>query len=379
MRPSTLNSTNPIRVLQLGSPTGLYGAERWILALVKHLDPQKVESVVAVIKDEPHLEVPLCQQAQKIGIRTHIFEAHGKINFSVIKQIRKFLISEKIDILHTHFYKSDIIGFLATRGTRCKIISTPHGWTQKPDLKLLTYEIADRMIFPFFHRVVPLSEKMFAELRKIHISRDKLRLIKNGVDVDEVVSENKIAEELDIWKKNGNFIIGYIGRLVAGKGLDILFYAIKQLHSVKWKLAIVGEGEEEGALRRLAQELNIADKLKFFGFQADRLSYLKGFDVFVLPSRSEGTPRSIMEAMAANIPVIASDIPGCRSLVIDKKTGLLFSLNSSADLAEKILVMLNDKEICRECRKNAYELINERFSAKNMSDEYQKIYQEILI
>lgn len=335
--------------------------------------------MVAVIKDEPHLEVPLCQQAQKIGIRTHIFEAHGKINFSVIKQIRKFLISEKIDILHTHFYKSDIIGFLATRGTRCKIISTPHGWTQKPDLKLLIYEIADRMIFPFFHRVVPLSEKMFAELRKIHISRDKLRLIKNGVDVDEVVSENKIAEELDIWKKNGNFIIGYIGRLVAGKGLDILFYAIKQLHSVKWKLAIVGEGEEEGALRRLAQELNIADNLKFFGFQADRLSYLKGFDVFVLPSRSEGTPRSIMEAMAANIPVIASDIPGCRSLVIDKKTGLLFSLNSSADLAEKILVMLNDKEICRECRKNAYELINERFSAKNMSDEYQKIYQEILI
>ena len=142
-------TNKPIKVLQLGSPTGMYGAERWILALIKHLDPQKVTSIVGVIKDDDNQDAPLCQEAEKLGFRTQFFEAHGKINFSVIKQLREFIRQEKLDILHTHFYKTDIIGLLATRGTTCKIISTPHGWTESPDFKLRLYEAIDRMVFPF--------------------------------------------------------------------------------------------------------------------------------------------------------------------------------------------------------------------------------------
>ena len=236
--------TKPIKVLQLGSPTGLYGAERWILALIKHLDPQKVESIVGAIKDESDLEVPLCSEAGKLGCKTHIFEAHGRVNLSIIKKLKQFILQHNIDILHTHFYKTDIIGFLATRSTPCKIISTPHGWTQNPDFKLRIYEIIDRMVFPFFDAVAPLSEKMLQQLGKIPGLKKKLHLIKNAVDVTEVASEKKIAKELIEWKGKGTFVIGYIGRLVTGKGLDILFRALTKLKELNWKLAIVGEGEE---------------------------------------------------------------------------------------------------------------------------------------
>ena len=156
-----------IRVLQLGSPTGLYGAERWILALIKHLDPEKVESVVAVIKDAPSLDAPLCREAESLGFHSHCIEAYGKVNFSAARRLRELIQKEDIDILHSHGYKTDLIGLLATRGTRCKIISTPHGWSKGGGFKLWCYEMMDRRIFPFLDGVVPLSEGLRDELRHI--------------------------------------------------------------------------------------------------------------------------------------------------------------------------------------------------------------------
>ncbi len=375
---STNQPTNrPIKVLQLGSPTGLYGAERWILALIKHLDPQKVESIVGVIKDDPGQNAPLCQEAAKSGFRIHFFEGRGKINLSVIKQLKQFILQEEIDILHTHFYKTDIIGFLATRGTPCKTISTPHGWTQIPDFKLRIYEIIDRMIFSFFDAVAPLSENMLKPLERIPGLKKKIHLIRNAVDVTEVVSEKNIAEELVSWKNENTFIIGYIGRLITGKGLDILFHALAKLNGLKWKMAIIGEGEAENSLRDLSKRLAIFEKIHFFGFRADRISLLKGFDVFVLPSRSEGVPRCIMEAMAAKIPVIASDIPGSRLLITDNDTGLLFPLDSPSKLAQKIFLCAKNKQSNAKLTKNGFEFIMQNYSAQRMAAEYEILFEKI--
>jgi glycosyltransferase involved in cell wall biosynthesis len=373
-KPIKRSPNNSIKVLQLGSPMGLYGAERWILALVKHLNPQKIESWVGVVKDDPAQEAPLCKEAKMLGFQTQIFEAYGKVNFSIIKQLRQFILQEKIDILHTHFYKTDIIGLWATKGTTCKIISTPHGWTQNPDIKLRTYEIFDKILYPFFDAVSPLSEKMLRPLAKIPGLAKKLHLIENAIDIAEVTSEKQIAKDLIEWKKKGHFVIGYIGRLISGKGLDVLFHALATLGDFNWKLAIVGEGEEGDSLKNLAEELKISDKIDFFGYRPDRLSYLKGFDVFVLPSRSEGTPRCVMEAMAANIPVIASDIPGCRNLIVDNDTGLLFTLDSPGKLAEKIILSSKSKKFIDKLTENAFEFIFKKYSAQRMAKEYETLF-----
>ena len=87
--------------MQLGSPTGLYGAERWILALIKHLDPEKVESIVAAIKEQPGLGVPLCREAQKLGFRSHVIEAIGRVNLSAVQQLRRYILENRIQVLHT--------------------------------------------------------------------------------------------------------------------------------------------------------------------------------------------------------------------------------------------------------------------------------------
>ncbi len=367
-----------LRILHLGSPTGLYGAERWILALIKHLDPGKIESLVAAIKDEPELGVPLCNEAGKLGFKTHVFEAYGKANISAIKQLRNFIKENKIDILHTHGYKTDLIGLLATILTPCRIVATPHGWTQNPDLKLQCYETIDRLIFPFMDSVVSLSEGLYSSLMSIPGIKRKLYLILNGVDLAEIDNINQTSDQITSLKEQGYFIIGYIGRLVHGKGLDILLRAVSKLKSVAWQLVLIGEGEQRTELENLAQYLGIKDSVHFLGFREDRISFLKGFDVFVLPSRSEGTPRCLMEAMASRIPAIASDIPGCRVLIEHGNTGMLFPVDDAEALAKRIEEVAASKALRESMSTAAREFVEQKFSAKRMAREYELLYLSLV-
>jgi len=166
-----------VKVLHLGSPTGLYGAERWILALIKHLDPSKIETFVGVIHDDPALEAPLLKEATKLGFTTFAIKAYGRFNLKAILGLRDLLRTQKIDILHSHGYKQDLVGFLATRGLPTKIIATPHGWSKEPDLKLTLYETINRLVFYGLDRVVPLSRELMEGLSRLPGLRKRLLLM----------------------------------------------------------------------------------------------------------------------------------------------------------------------------------------------------------
>ncbi|MBU3914711.1 glycosyltransferase, partial [bacterium] len=366
----------PLRVLHLGSPTELYGAERWILALVKHLDPETVKSWVGVIKAPEH-DAPLIKEALRLGISTIAFESPGKVSFSAIPQLRYFIRGKKIDIVHTHFYKTDVLGLIATRGLNCKIISTPHGWSQENDFKLRCYELLDRAIFPYMDAVVPLSEDLYKPLARIPFLREKLYFIQNGVDISEIDAVTEIAPEIIEWKKQGFFVAGYIGQLISRKNLETLLKAMSRLSNVKWKLAFIGEGKQRSAIEQLAASLEIKEHVRFFGFRKDRIPLLKGFDVFILPSLLEGVPRCLMEAMAARVPVIASDIPGCRDLIVPQESGLLFPPGDFQSLAECLRRLRDSTDLTQNIVKTARKLIERRFSAQRMAEEYTFLYEQV--
>jgi len=363
--------------MQLGSPIGLYGAERWILALLKHLDKSKIESLVSTIIDAPGLEAPVCKEAEKFGFSSHLFESHGRFNLSAVKALRTFIIEHDIDIIHTHGYKTDITGLLAAKGTNCKIVSTPHGWTKQPDIKLRLYEIIDRMIFPFMDAVVPLSDDLFHQLSFIPGVKKRLNFIRNGVDITEIDSVSNVAQEVSVLKKDGLFIIGYIGRIIPGKALDVLMHAVARYGQEDWRVVIVGEGEQQDELQSLVKTLHIEDTVAFLGYREDRLELLIGFDTFVLPSRSEGIPRCVMEAMAAGIPVIASDIPGCRYLVEHNNTGLLFQPDNPEQLADSLKSLYADPSLRVNLSQRARDFVSSGFSASRMAKEYEDLFFQL--
>jgi glycosyltransferase involved in cell wall biosynthesis len=369
---------SPLKVLQLGSASGLYGAERWILSLIKYFDGSNIESLVGAVVDDTSNAAPLCQEAQKLGFEALTIQSGGRYSFDSVLNLRKLLKDKQIDIVHSHGYKTDVLSMLATIGLKCKTVSTPHGWTQDPDFKLKIYEMMDRMIFPFFDAIVPLSEGLMDSLAHIPNLRNKLTLITNGVDIGEVEELEEIAPEITRLKADGYQVIGYIGRLVHGKGLDTLINALAQLSDLKWKAIFIGEGEQELELRQLVKEKGLGEQITFLGFRADRLSLLKGFDVFVLPSRSEGIPRCIMEAMAAEVPVVASNIPGCRTLIDGQKTGALFEVDDAEGLAASIMQTLNDSTINEMYKVEAKQFLLERYSAKRMAKEYEGLFGSLI-
>jgi len=367
-----------IKVLQLGSSSGLYGAERWILSLIKYLDATKIESHVGSIRDQTDIEVPLCIEASKLGFPAHIIDSNEKFGLAAVRNLKNQIDEQQIDILHSHGYKTDIVGRLATIGTPCKNLSTPHGWTQQPGLKLWLYELLDRAVFPFFDVVAPLSEGILKPLCRIPGLKSKLHFIRNGVDIDEIDNQNEISDEIRSLIKKRAFVIGYIGRLTAGKGLDILLNTFAEYAEPHWEIAIIGEGDQSTELKTIVEKLKILNRVHFYGFRPDRLSFLKGFDVFVLPSRSEGIPRCLMEAMSAEIPVVASDIPGCRYLIDGKTTGLLFEMDNKKDLAKSIKVLDSDQEIRKKIMKVGKKFIQTNYSVDRMAKQYEELYFRML-
>jgi len=333
---------------------------------------------VGVIKDGDYAEIPLCIEAEKLNFSTCVVEAQGKLNFSAVAALKAYIKKHGIDIIHTHFYKTDLVGGLAVIGTGCKVVSTPHGWANKPSFRLRAYELASMMIFPFLDAVVPLSEGLLNPLRRVPGLNPKLHFIRNAVDIREAEDQLEVAEEISALRRQGKFVVGYIGRLTPGKGLDTLLRTIAHYSELNWHVALIGEGEQASELESMAVGLGISDRIHFFGFRPDRLAFLKGFDAFVLPSRSEGIPRCLMESMAAEIPIIASDIPGCRNLIDGKNTGLLFPVDDSKVLGDRIRQLSQTPDFGKALTKNGKAFLEEHYSASRMAREYEQLYNSLI-
>src|SRR5207302_9696286 len=233
--------------------------------------------------------------AARLGLRTQVFESYGKLSLSAIGQLRRFIRKNRIDILHTHGYKTDIIGRLATCGIRCKTVTTPHGWSANAGAKLQLYEALDRMVFQFFDAIVPLSAELHGALERFPRLRPRLHLITNGVDLSDLNAAGDPPPQMREWRTEGRLVVGYIGQLIARKRVDTLIQAFQRLAVARKHLCIIGDGPQRAQLERLAGELGESDHITFFGYREDRMRLLRCFDLFVLPSELEGVPRCLME------------------------------------------------------------------------------------
>jgi len=355
----------------------MYGAERWILALAKHLPENEVRSVIGIINDDKNCPNPaLGRFAADLGISTEVFLAPGKVSWPAVDMLRRYIRENSIQILHTHGYKTDILGLFATMRTSCKNVTTPHGWSTNAGIKLRVYEALDRIAFALFDAVVPLSPDLYAGLERLPFVNRRLSLINNGLDLDEIDTELR-REACAKEHANPAMCIGYVGQLIERKRVDTLIRAFAALSNNEVKLMIVGDGPERVSLEQLAAELGQSERVAFMGFRDDRIALMQKMDIFVLPSTLEGIPRCLMEAMALGIPVVASDIPGCKELVSDGKTGLLFSAGNQEELCGRLESMLSDSGLRDALAERARALIRAKYSAERMARQYADLYRSL--
>jgi len=297
----------------------------------------------------------------------------------VISNLVELIKTEGYDIIHTHGYKSDILGVWAARKASIKCVVTPHGFENTKDLKLRLFIWLGCQAMRFADSVAPLSKQLCEDVQRYGINGDQLKYIQNGVDLMEVEAQRSVTPIFQ--KSNGEKWIGFIGQMISRKNIDDILDIFDTL-SNKYsglKLKLLGDGESRARLERKAQNLMSAGNIEFLGFRDDRLNYLQSFDLFVMTSTLEGIPRCLMDTMAMCVPVAAYDIAGIDQLITHNQTGLLAELNDKNDLQEHWEQLLFNEEKVKHITENARQFVFENYSARRMSEKYFVLFSELLM
>jgi glycosyltransferase involved in cell wall biosynthesis len=303
---------------------------------------------------------------------------NGRFDARVLISIGRIVKSEDIDIIHTHGYKSDVIGLLVAKYCKIKSITTPHGFENSNDKKLQYYIKLGNYFLRYFDFVVPLSKELVADMIKLNVPVSKIKLIRNGVDLTELpvkLNEPNMSKlDCSRCKK-----IGYVGQLESRKNVidiikafDLMYFTNQNI-----KLYIIGDGNLRESLQDFAASLRSGSAIEFLGFRADCLDIVRELDLFTMTSTLEGIPRSMMEAMGIGVPVVAYDIPGVDELIINDQTGLLSPFGDIAKLKECWDKVLFNRTISNRVGSNGHRRIYNMFSASRMAQEYIVLYREL--
>ncbi|GEA10508.1 hypothetical protein KUL49_08830 [Alteromonas sp. KUL49] len=189
-----------MKILQFICSTGFYGAERWVLALSKHL-PSTVESELVVTLEPGTEDLELVKQFHPIG-KTHQVPMKSRFDLGAVDKLAQLIRQNNIDIIHTHGYKSDILGVMAARKAGIPCVVTPHGFENAADFKLRFFIWLGCQAMRFADKVVPLSRQLMKDVKRFKIAPEKLEYIQNGVDLSEVEAVRLTKTSGDAKQKN---------------------------------------------------------------------------------------------------------------------------------------------------------------------------------
>jgi len=370
-------STKKINILQFICPTGFYGAERWILALAGHLPKDQVRCDLAVTLENNSIDLELVKNYRQGYGETFEIPMSSRFDLGVINKLVSLIKEREIDIIHSHGYKSDILGVIAARKAGIKCIVTPHGFENVKDIKLRLFIWLGCKAMGYADRVVPLSPQLMDDSRRMGVKEKKLVYIQNGVDLSEVDKQRQLKNPLKHMDREKH--IGFIGQMISRKNIyDILdiFNDLSAKHE-DIRLIFVGDGDQRTKLETYAKKLESFTKIDFLGFRDDRLELLQSFDLFVMTSTLEGIPRCLMEACAMGVPVAAYNIPGIDQLITHEKTGLLATPGDKKTLALYWEKLLFDNQSATQLADNARQYVQTHYSAQRMSDEYHDLFKHL--
>ncbi|MGE5570045.1 MAG: glycosyltransferase family 4 protein [Rhodospirillales bacterium] len=363
-------------VLHLISSSGFYGAENMLLTLAKAQRCQGWKVVVGVFENSGRPGGELPEHARRACLQVASVPCDGRIDLGVVGRLRKLIRGLDISVLHTHGYKADLYGYAAARGLRVGLISTCHNWTNETRA-LRLYAALDRRVLARFPLVAAVSPRVAGALRRAGVPANRLRMIANGVDIERFrLAAGELRGEL---ARGGGPVIGMAGRLVPSKGFDDVIAVAPEVLSCApgATFALLGDGPHRAALEVLASKTNVAKTFVFLGQRNDSERFYASIDIFVLPSYNEGMPMTVLEAMAAGKPVIATRTGSIPGIVRHGETGLLYAPGDRKALASALAQLATDPGLARPMGARGQQAAAREHSADAMARRYLGAYEEL--
>lgn len=369
-----------INIFYVIADSSLTGAPRHLLSLVKNLDMK--DFTMSVILPQG----PLADELKKIKINTFLVPMKHRADMGAVNRIKKLLIKYDPDIVHIHGDRAGLFARMAAKGLPIKVIYTEH--TRALQFRLNNRVLdwshikAGIMLDRWTDMNIAVSNAVKDFLIKLKITQpNKVKVIYNGISSkpNKYIDTDTIDIITQYGLKKRDVIIGTIGSLNIQKDTITLVKAmpkiLKKLPTAK--LVLVGSGPLKYMLQKVAKKLKIEDKVIFTGSVKDISSILQILTVFVLPSRSEAFGISILEAMRANVPVVATRVGGIPEVVTNNQNGILIEPNNHKLLASTIIRLLHDKKLQHKLVKNGAETIK-KFSITKMVNATSQLYKDIL-
>ena len=370
-----------MRILHLIDSGGMYGAESFVISLMKAQRDLGNEIVLGSLGDYGLGVKEIEQVAEASQFCVKRFRMRKGPNLFGSMEILKQAERGAFDLVHTHGYKADILmGLIAWRQRGFGLIATVHGWTSVEGLsRLQLYEWLDRKMLRAMDAVVVVSDPLFADpcVKRI---RKKLYIIHNGIALDTDCKKRETLEDPITNFAQGAFIVATIGRLSPEKGHRMLLNAFKLFlqKGILAKLVIIGDGAERGELLRAASHEGLGNDVLLAGYRSDAKKFLPLFDVFVLPSLTEGTPITLLEAMAAGVPVVATAVGGVPDVLDYGAAGIIVEPNIPESIAHALLKLYRSPELRQQLARRAYERLVKKYSIQACAQSYQHVYEKVL-
>lgn len=373
-----MSTSRPLRILHLIDSGGLYGAEKVLLALASECRNMGHDPIVGTMVAPRDPGDSLGHAARQRGLRHVAFHMSDGIRIGGLREILRFARREAVDIVHTHGYRPNImLAMVPRRFQPCPIITTLHGWTATRKVgKLPIYEALERALLPRLDRVVIVSETMRHRLpRRIRLSAT---LIPNGIEIpsDAKVAHHRIQRGAGEPPACSRPVVLAAGRLSFEKGFDVLLDAIAQLRDegVTVDVLIAGDGPEDRRLRTQSEALGLQKSVRFLGFVKEMGPLFAMANLLVLPSRTEGLPLVLLEAMAAEVPVVATNVGQVPEVLVEGRCGLAVPPESAAELSKALRATIEEPGHARRRAELAKTRLLATYSANAMATLYASVY-----
>lgn len=369
-----------MRVLQLVSSSGFFGAENVILGLSQGLRRFDQDVLVGTFDNSQNPNRELRERAKESGLATRAFRCCGRFDLGTARAIMRCIRDEHVDLVHAHGYKADLYAYIAAWACSKPVVATCHNWVGS-SRSMRFYERLDKLVLRRFASVVPVSSPVREKLQRAGVAPRRIVQINNGIDAERFaprVPDGGLRASLGI--SVGDAVVGTVGRLAPLKGLEDLIEAAARVLPRRPHVTflVVGAGPLLAQLSALARARGLEGRVVFTGVRPDVPELLALLDVFVLPSHAEGQPMALLEAMATARAVVATRVGDVPQILQGGELGALVPPADAEALAAAVLELLGDHERRAALGRQGRLEILKRYTVGRMATQYADLYRSCL-
>jgi glycosyltransferase involved in cell wall biosynthesis len=365
------------------------GAERSLAALAPQYTARGVRLEVAFLHDRPGIHADL----QRAGVQLYsIAGGGGRVGW--LRRAERLVRRKRPDLVHTTLFEADLVGRVAGAVTRIPVVSSlvnvAYGDEQLTDPALRTWRVraallADATTARFVTRFHAISQHVAHTMgHRLHIPHQRIDVVPRGRDPRELgtrTSARRSRARAALGVESNEPLIVAAARQERQKGLDVLLQALPEVlgSDPKTKVVLAGrDGNQTPLLQSLLQQLDIGGSTRFLGTRSDVPDLLCAADVFVVPSRWEGLGSVILEAMALEAPIVASDLPPIREAIGDETAAWLVPVGKPHELAVAMSEVLGNRDEAGRRTEAAHDRFNEHFTISRVADQMLTVYGRAL-